>query len=39
MIDKFFYNFFNWIDKQFEKVDELLTFKFPKNKKNDKSKN
>ena len=41
MIDRFLYNFFSWIDRQFEKVDEVLTFNFPKKKykKNDKSKN
>jgi hypothetical protein len=33
MIDRFLYNFFGWIDRQFEKVDEVLTFKFPKSKK------
>jgi hypothetical protein len=34
MIDRFLYNFFGWIDSLFEKVDEVLTFKFPKSKKN-----
>ena len=33
MIDKILYTFFGWIDRLFEKVDEVLTFKFPKNKK------
>ena len=33
MIDKILYNFFGWVDEKFEKLDELLTFKFPKNKK------
>lgn len=33
MIDKILYTFFGWIDSFFEKVDEVLTFKFPKDKK------
>ena len=33
MIDKILYNFFGWVDGFFEKVDEVLTFKFPKSKK------
>ena len=33
MIDKYLYRFFGWIDNLFLKVDEVLTFKFPKNKK------
>jgi hypothetical protein len=33
MIDKILYNFFGWVDSFFEKVDEVLTFKFPKSKK------
>jgi hypothetical protein len=33
MIDKILYTFFGWIDSLFDKVDEVLTFKFPKNKK------
>ena len=33
MIDKFLYNFFGKIDALFIKVDEVLTFKFPKDKK------
>ena len=33
MIDKFFYRFFEWWDKQCQKVDDLWTFSFPKPKK------
>jgi hypothetical protein len=33
MIDKFLYSFFGWVDSLFEKVDEVLTFNFPKSKK------
>ena len=33
MIDKILYTFFGWIDSLFEKVEEVLTFKFPKPKK------
>jgi hypothetical protein len=33
MIDKILYNFFGWVDGFFEKVDEVLTLKFPKSKK------
>ena len=33
MIDRLLYNFFGWVDGLFEKVDEVLTFKFPKSKK------
>ena len=39
MIDKILYKFFGWIDNQFNKVDELLTFNFPKNKKRKKPSN
>jgi len=33
MIDKILYTFFGWVDSLFDKVDEVLTFKFPKDKK------
>jgi hypothetical protein len=33
MIDKILYNFFGWVDSLFEKVEEVLTFNFPKSKK------
>ena len=38
MIDKFLYTFFGWIDKLFEKLDNVLTFDFPKPKKKNKKK-
>ena len=33
MIDRILSNFFGWIDSLFEKLDEVLTFDFPKSKK------
>ena len=36
MIDKYLYKFFGLIDDMFAKVDEILTFNFPKNKKKQK---
>jgi hypothetical protein len=39
IIDKILIKFFDWIDKKFEKLDEVLTFKFPKNKKKKKPSN
>ena len=38
MIDKFFYRFFSWWDKQSQKVEDLWTFTFPKPKKRKKRK-
>lgn len=38
MIDKILYTFFGWIDNKFEKLDNLLTFKFPKPKSKKKKK-
>ena len=38
MIDKILYTFFGWIDSLFEKVEEVLTFKFPKPKSKKKKK-
>lgn len=32
MIDKIIYKILGWFDKQIAKVNEVLTFKFPKNK-------
>jgi len=38
MLDRIFYKFFSWIDDQFKKVDDVLTFDFCSCKKKKKKK-